>query len=103
MSAAILLTFGGCRTDLSHRTSLDKYKYIRYGLRYGGTMVNRRTFVNMRVESELPLVSSNIKMKSTGFRYFLLMPIAPLLLYASLIWSVLVVSSNCRVIRRIFG
>lgn len=71
-------------------------------MEYGGLMTHRWTLVYQRIEAGPSLRNDGIKRRSSGFRYYLLLPLAGLLLYASMVWSVLVMASYCTGIRRLF-
>ncbi len=64
-------------------------------------MTRRWTLVNQRIEAGSSLRHDGIRRRSSGFRYYLLLPLAGLLLYASMVWSALVMASYFTGIRRL--
>jgi hypothetical protein len=65
-------------------------------------MTNRLTLVNQRLDVTEPLRNNDFEMRSSGLRYNLLLPFAPLVLYGAMIWSARVILYNCGTILRRF-
>ncbi len=57
-------------------------------------MTHRWTLVYQKIESESSLRNDGIRRRSSGFKYYLLVPLAGLLIYASIIRGVLVMASD---------
>jgi hypothetical protein len=65
-------------------------------------MTHRWTLGYAKLEATAPLINDGFKRRSSGFKYYLLMPFAGLLFYAALIWWTLVLASYCGGVRRLF-
>jgi hypothetical protein len=53
-------------------------------------VTNRFTLANQRMEADEPLRTANVRRMSSGFRYWLLVPGAFLVMYYSLLWSIFI-------------
>ena len=65
-------------------------------------MTHRWTLSYAKIESGMPLRKDGFKRRSSGFKYYLLLPLAGFLFYAALIWGAIVMVSYCVGVRRLF-
>jgi hypothetical protein len=83
--------------DYQEYCYLPKEQYLQCG-----SMTHRWTLGYQKIEGGAPLRNDGFRRRSTGFKYYLLLPFASILFAASLIWGALVMVSYLGGIRRLF-